>query len=117
MTAALQQQHVVSHVVGKLWSIKISCPNTSTSNLCFHQVQRFGRSHVLKIYHPNSHMHLELVFCEKFCVQMTVCNQNRIRKSSIERRDLFMMKTVSIMNICFNQYNALLNKIRSNSIE
>ena len=49
-------------------------------------------------------MHLEIGFCEHYCVQMT------IGKRYIERERPFATEFESIMNSCFNQYNVSLVK-------
>ena len=60
----------------------------------------------MKVYHPNSEMHLEIGFCEHFCVQMTIFIPSRIGKCSLEREYPFLEKFVLNMNSCFIQYNA-----------
>ena len=52
-------------------------------------------------------MHLEIDFCEHYCVQTTTISiPGTIEKSSLEREHPFLTEFVSIMNSFFIQYNA-----------
>ena len=51
-------------------------------------------------------MHLEIDFCEHYCVQMTISVPGTIEKRSLEREHPFFTEFVLTMNSCFNQYNA-----------
>ena len=66
----------------------------------------FGPSHIKKVKNPNRNMHLEIGFCEQFCVQMTFLLPGIIGKRSLEREDPFLTEFVLFMNSCFVQYNA-----------
>ena len=50
-------------------------------------------------------MHLELDFCEHYCVQMTLSIPGTIEKCSLEREHPFLTEFVLIMNSFFIQYN------------
>ena len=51
-------------------------------------------------------MHLEIGFCEHYCVQITISIPGTIEKCSLEKEHPFLTEFVSIMNSCFTQYNA-----------
>ena len=50
-------------------------------------------------------MHLEIGFCEHYCVQMTFLIPGTIGKRFLERKHPFLTEFVSILNSCFIQYN------------
>ena len=60
-------------------------------------------------------MHLEIGFCEHYCVQMTISIPGTIEKCSLEREHPFLTEIVSIMNSCFIQYNAPLVECQCSS--
>ena len=51
-------------------------------------------------------MHLEIVFCKHYCVQMSFLIPGTIGKRYLEREHPFLTEFVLIMNSCFIQYNA-----------
>ena len=55
-------------------------------------------------------MHFEKGFCENNCVQKTTFIPDAIGKSSLKREQPFLAKFVLNVNICFIQYNKLLEK-------
>ena len=81
-------------------------PITSSHYQWFHQIFIFGPSHVQKVYNPNRSIHLEIGFCEHYCVQMTLSIPGTGEKSSLEREHPFLTEFVLIMNSCFIQYKA-----------
>ena len=53
-------------------------------------------------------MHLEIGFCEHYCVQMTLSIPGTIEKCSLEREHQFLTEFVLNINSCFIQHNVLL---------
>ena len=56
-------------------------------------------------------MHLEIGFCEHYCVQMTFLVPGRTGKRQLGREHPFLTEFVLIMNSCVIQYNAPLVEI------
>ena len=53
-------------------------------------------------------MHLEIGFCEHYCVKMSFLITGTIGKPLLEKKHPFLSEFVLIMNSCFIQYNASL---------
>ena len=66
----------------------------------------FGPSHVKNVKNPNRNMHLEVNFCEDYCVQMKFSVPGKIGKCSWGKEHPFLTEFVLIMNSFFIQYNA-----------
>ena len=64
----------------------------------------FGPSQVKTVRNPNRNRYSK-IFCETYCVRLTISIPGTIENCSLEREHPFLTEFVLIVNSCFIQYN------------